>query len=694
MKKIKQSMTTKRYKMVLTWITSRKRFLLYITLLSLSLTTCGGDGSDQDQVQDQDNDGVNDFTKGGIHLDLCPNGETGWTSGPNTDHDGDGCRDASDEDLDDDNDGTADVVDSFPLDECAATDTDKDGNPDTLVADCTTDLTEDPDDDNDGLNDIAANGLSLDRCPRGETGWTSGPSTDHDGDGCRDAGDEDPDDDNDNINDAMDVDDDNNRLIEIDTLDELELLRDDLNGDGMDDGNIPEITTLGSVGCPRFGCEGYELTRSLNFSDADSYADGSGNMRVWTNRGGRSWVPIGSCSSNTNCSASYTGTFDGNGHSIADLLVSLDDVHGVGLFGAVARPGIIQNLRLLNAKISGGGSNVGMLAGYGRAHFENVHAEGGSVNSPSADNVGGLVGDGERYDTIIHYSSVSDGSVSGRDDVGGLVGFGQQAAIRYSSVSGGSVSGRDDIGGLVGFGQQATIRYSSVSGGSVSGRDDVGGLVGFGQQATIRYSSVSGGSVSGRDDVGGLLGNGQPAYIRVSFVSGVSVFGNDRVGGLVGSGGGLTGLGLGVKVHSSFVSGGFVSGLVNVAGLVGDGRPYAEIRYSYSAAETVSGLVSVAGLVSGFNNPRIVLDSYWDRQTRGGSYSGNRGEPKTTNQLQNPTMFTGIYVSWGNLWCNPTTGEDMESPAQPDGFVRVWDLGTRSEYPTLNSDCLAGGLIP
>ena len=43
-------------------------------------------------------------------MDDCPNGLTGWTSTSLTDHDTDGCQDASSEDLDDDNDGVADTA--------------------------------------------------------------------------------------------------------------------------------------------------------------------------------------------------------------------------------------------------------------------------------------------------------------------------------------------------------------------------------------------------------------------------------------------------------------------------------------------------------------------------------------------------------------------------------------------------------
>ncbi len=124
---------------------------------------------------DTDGDGVLDS------VDACPSGDTGWTSSPATDHDGDGCRDAT-EDADDDNDGIADTADACPLGETgwasdSTTDHDSDGCRDT---------TEDSDDDNDGVPD------TFDLCPSGNLGWVSTPSTDAQGDGCQDGTPEQP----------------------------------------------------------------------------------------------------------------------------------------------------------------------------------------------------------------------------------------------------------------------------------------------------------------------------------------------------------------------------------------------------------------------------------------------------------------------------------------------------------------------
>ena len=124
---------------------------------------------------DDDQDGIADED------DLCQWGEADWISNAMNDHDGDGCKDAT-EDEDDDNDGILDALDECPVGVM---------NPDRIDLDndgCD-DEREDTDNDGDGVPN------HLDQCPNGAQYWAA-YSTDHDGDGCRDA-DEDDNDDND-----------------------------------------------------------------------------------------------------------------------------------------------------------------------------------------------------------------------------------------------------------------------------------------------------------------------------------------------------------------------------------------------------------------------------------------------------------------------------------------------------------------
>ena len=121
-----------------------------------------GDGLCDNADTDDDNDGYADAN------DLFPMDGAEWA-----DNDGDLIGDNAD--TDDDNDGIDDTVDVFPFDACASADNDGDGMPDTVVANCTTELLEDMDDD----NDLVLDGDDL--WPFDQT-----KSTDTDGDGLAD----------------------------------------------------------------------------------------------------------------------------------------------------------------------------------------------------------------------------------------------------------------------------------------------------------------------------------------------------------------------------------------------------------------------------------------------------------------------------------------------------------------------------
>ncbi len=413
-------------------------------------------------------------------------------------------------DGDIDGDGVLDATDAFRADACAGTDTDEDGIPDTLVAGCDTDLTADLDDDNDGVPD-ATDAFETDACASTDTdnddkpdslvpGCTTSPLTE-------------------------DMDDDNNGLIEIRTLDQLALLRDDLDGDGEDDNVFPGITPVGSAGCPDGGCLGYELARSLNFSQEASYEENSDKQSTWTDREGSGWVPIGSCTANDVCT-SYTAMFDGRGYAIADLFIAASNsANGVGLFGALSGKGTIQNLHLRDVNVRGGANDVGLLVGKAFAGlFADLTIAGGMIMSPSARAVGGLIGDGDDVDSSlvsvnIRGVSVSDVTIRGFITVGGLVGLGRDNNIYAVSVSGVTLLSDSAVGGAVGSATDAELRHVYIVGGSVSGGISTGGLVGVGHRTKVSYSYVANGPIVGHISpdapvTGGLVGN--PSNIMVT----------------------------------------------------------------------------------------------------------------------------------------------------------------------------------
>ena len=183
----------------------------------------------------------------------------------------------------------------------------------------------------------------------------------------------------------------------------------------------------------------------------------------------------------------FAGVFDGNGHTISNFGYTSADTDYIGLFGYVgtwAKHAVIKDFGLIAPNINAGtGDRVGSLAGrllYGT--ITNCYVEGGSVSGN--DNVGGLVG---LNDDTITNCYATGGSVSGNERVGGLVGWNWGSTITNCYARGGSVSGNERVGGLVGSNTpwwdyweywSGTIS-NSYSTGSVAGTTDVGGLVGY-----------------------------------------------------------------------------------------------------------------------------------------------------------------------------------------------------------------------
>ena len=267
-------------------------------------------------------------------------------------------------------------------------------------------------------------------------------------------------DDRDDVKHAMDVDKDNDGLIEICDLEGLDEMRHQL--DGMGYKTTPNATVI-TTGCSSTGCKGYELARSLDFMASDSYRPAT-NEATWTTGGG--WQPVG------DLAVLFEATFDGNGHTISNLMINKSDTTLAGLFGYTETSAEIANLGLLDVNIRGV-SSVGGLVGWNQGSITGIYVTG--TVSGTNRSVGGLVGSNQGRITRSYATSTVSGT---NRNVGGLVGFNDNATIENSYATG-SVSGTSaNVGGLVGFNDNATIENSYVTAKSVSGNNDVGGLAG------------------------------------------------------------------------------------------------------------------------------------------------------------------------------------------------------------------------
>ena len=205
---------------------------------------------------------------------------------------------------------------------------------------------------------------------------------------------------------GTDYDADNDRLIEIDSLAKLNAVRWDLDGDGAaSTGNETSYAAAfaGTVateymGCPDADadaagdCAGYELTADLNFD-----TDGDGDVDADDPNSYASWIPIGKLPGDSNTDVrSYTTTFQGNGHTIANVRVNRPGDYYVGFFSRVGSGGRVTGLGLVNPDIYGNGDvHIGALAAINQGTIGACYVLGGRVRSAgpgSTDNMGGFVG--------------------------------------------------------------------------------------------------------------------------------------------------------------------------------------------------------------------------------------------------------------------------------------------------------------
>ena len=152
------------------------------------------------------------------------------------------------------------------------------------------------------------------------------------------------------------------------------------------------------------------------------------------------WEPIG------NSSDKYTGTFNGNGHTISGLYINDSSADYQGLFGYVDQGGTVQNLSVSGTVNS---SYVGGVVGLNSGNVENCYNTGtvtGTVNvSGNSSVVGGVVG----YNNGSVTNCYNTGEVSGKISVGGVVGYNNSGTVKNCYNTGNVSGGR--VGGVVGY---------------------------------------------------------------------------------------------------------------------------------------------------------------------------------------------------------------------------------------------------
>ncbi|HPU97499.1 MAG TPA: PASTA domain-containing protein, partial [Candidatus Hydrogenedentes bacterium] len=410
---------------------------------------------------------------------------------------------------------------------------------------------------------------------------------------------------------------------------------------------LKDLNKIGrATGYPLNGI--YELTADIDASPTAGWNSGAG------------FEPIGTETT------PFSGSFDGKGHVIRNLVIRRDAKH-LGLFGKLSASARITDLGLEGGSVATAGGDLdtvyaGFLAGENAGGtITRCYATGGVNASARLDcRVGGLVGLNsgtvdECYATGSVTSSSSNSysfSSSSSSYSGGLVGYGGTVTNCYatgsvtSSSNSSFSSSYSYSGGLVGYGSgnltdsYATGAATAEVTSQISARSTsyAGGLVGIGDSSTgISRCGASGPATARAYNAyaGGLAGsyNASSRQIADAYALGaVRALGtNSHAGGLVGR------LGAGTLART------YASG------------PIAEGVYT-------GGLVAT-------NSGGTVTSAYWDTQTTGLQWSAG-GEPRNTAQMQQQATFS----SWD--------------------FSGVWAISEGYSYPYLRWQAGPETIVP
>ena len=365
-----------------------------------------------------------------------------------------------------------------------------------------------------------------------------------------------------------------------------------------------------------------------------------------------SWIPIGTHEAPAMDPIAFTGTFDGNGHTIKNIHI-VDRTYNptpagdyrssadVGLFARLDSGGTVKNLKVTGS-VSGGemGINVGGIVGANNGGIVTNCTFSGSVNGGSAINVGGIVGQNSSSVTDCTFSS---GSLSGSGNVGGIVGQNNSSVTDCTNTSGFIISGSDNnFGGVVGN-NSGTVENCSNSGSfSVpapgAGSDTSGGKLG----GVVGQNSGAGARITSCYNTGDLLNYTDPHP---------KVFFNGNLGGVVGN-----------NTDNSSVTNCYSTGNIGsndkpfpvqgiFGGVVGSNSDNSSVTNCYTTGKFGKYIDGTVGGVVGSNvDTRSVTDCYFLQQDPeiSGIGSGETTGATAVSDLTDQEQFQGW--DFANTW--------------------------------------------
>jgi hypothetical protein len=300
--------------------------------------------------------------------------------------------------------------------------------------------------------------------------------------------------------------------------------------------------------------------------------------------------------------APFTGTFNGGRKIVSNFTFNDNLQDYVGLFRRIGGTGLVKNLGMTSATVVGQ-TFVGALVGENTGIVSNCYAKG---NVTGSSRVGGLAGRFWETDaTSTIKNSYAEGTVTGADFVGGLTGW-MRGSISKNYAKGNVIATGDRIGGLVGTADIGNV-YDSYTEGNVTGRSYVGGVVGIIDGYVSGTHSIT--TINCTSYCGGVLGVTTAAAkkISTSYSQATITSTGNFVGGLVG----YTGTGFQVEnSYATFTNNSATSD--RAGGLIGYAA--GPVTNVYAVPMLIGGVGTYRGGVAGRVFSTTITGGFWNNE--------------------------------------------------------------------------------
>ena len=195
---------------------------------------------------------------------------------------------------------------------------------------------------------------------------------------------------------------------------------------------------------------------TLNVGNASDWYAGKGEAKLYNS------LPIG------NAGKKFTGTFDGQGHTISGVYGDHPSAGQIGLFGQVADGSVVRDFKLINSYFYSGSSNgaASICGWYGGGTFDTIYSD--AYVQGVGNHIAGMFAV-VNAGTTIKNCWFAGTMKAGNSYSGGMLSFIASADVVIEScLNTGTLIGTSEIGGMVGRTATNTTIKNSLSVGTIT----------------------------------------------------------------------------------------------------------------------------------------------------------------------------------------------------------------------------------